>query len=201
MQLFTLSSRHIVFLPLLIVILVGAISPREAHALGGNELQVTVGPGYSGLPDVGEGLDGVGAGLEISYAFTALWRLAAGGFFAHHFAESVPGANPDDPPTRYASTSVTAAWVGPQLALDYFTVIPYVSLAPEILVTRGELQEDQSELDFALRWTLGFDYRPSRLWSMGFEVNYHSFLRQPLDYPIFITTMFRVSLHHDFSGL
>lgn len=174
--------------------------PAAAGA-SGNELQITVGPGYATLPDVGEGLDGVGGGIEVSYAFNAFWSLAAGGFFGRHFEDVVEPDDPEDEPKIFSDTTVINVWLGPKYALDVFTVIPYLSLAPEVLVTDGELQDDQSEVDFGLRWTLGFDYRPTRTWSVGFEANYHSFLRQPLDYPIYITTMVRVSFHHGFSTL
>lgn len=186
-------------IPLLIIGVLLA-SPTVAFA-SGNELQITIGPGYSTLPEVGEGLDGVGGGIEIAYAFTAFWSLAAGSFYGAHFEDVVEPEDPEEDPEIFSDTKVASFWLGPRFSLDIFTVIPYVSLSPEVLLTYGELQDDQSEVDFGLRWTLGFDYRPTRQWSAGFEVNYHSFLRQPLDYPVYITTMIRVSFHHGFSTL
>ena len=174
--------------------------PTLAHG-SGNELQLTAGPGYAPLPEIGDGLDGVGGGVEVTYAFTAFWSLAAGAFVGPHFEDVVEPDDPENDPEIFSATTVTNIWLGPKFCLDIFTVVPYVSLSPEVLLTDGELQGDQSEVDFGLRWTLGFDYRPRRQWSAGFEVNYHSFLRQPLDYPVYITTMFRVSFHHGFSTL
>ena len=166
-----------------------------------NELQLTVGPGYSALPEIGDGMNGIGGGIEVSYSFTAFWSVVSGGFTGFHFQHQVDAEDPDDEPEIFEDTTVTAIWLGPRFSLDVFSVIPFVSLAPELLLTSGELQPEQEELDFGLRWTLGFDYRPARNWSLGFEVNYHSFLEQPLDYPVFITTMFRFSFHHGFSTL
>jgi hypothetical protein len=183
-----------------ITLAVALLFPLGAQA-GDNELQLTLGPGYATLPDVGEGLDGVGGGVEVAYRITSLWTIAAGGFFGHHFGDTIPPETEEDEPQVFEATDVTSIWLGPMVSLDYFVVVPWFGLAPELILTRGELQTDQSEVDLGLRWTLGFDYRPSRNWSVGFEANYHSFLRQPFDYPVFITTMFRVSWYHGFDVL
>jgi len=166
-----------------------------------NELQVTAGAGYSALPPVGEGLDGVGGGAEATYHITPLWGLSLGGFFGHHFGDTIPATGDDEEPTVYEATNVTSLWLGPRLSLDYFVVIPYISLAPELLLTNGELQDEQSELEFALRWTLGFDYRPQREWSVGIEASYHSFITDPIAFPVYISTLFRVSWHYGFDVL
>lgn len=159
-----------------------------------DELQVTVGPGYSALPEIGEGLDGVAGGGEVSYGFSPFWSLALGGYFGHHFPQTV-----DD--LQFDGTNVTSVWLAPRFNLDVFVLIPFLTLGPELLVTRGELNEGQAEVDAGLRATLGFDYRPSRLWSVGFEVGWHALLTDPLDYPTWVTSLLRVSLYHDFGAL
>lgn len=182
-------TRHIVITIGLLVL----VTTNVAHA-GGNELQVTIGPGYSSLPDFGEGLDGVGGGGELTYLFDGFWSVAAGAHFAHHFGETLED-------TTFVDTNVLNVWLGPKFNLDYFVVIPFISLAPELILTDGELAEEQEELDFGIRWTFGFDYRPVRNWSAGFEVNYHSFIAAPINYPVYITTLFRLSFHYGFDDL
>jgi hypothetical protein len=158
------------------------------------ELQVTAGPGYTALPGLGEGLDGVGGGLELSYGLSPFWSLSAGSFLAHHFGQTVGEQT-------FEATRVTSVWIAPRFNLDVFVLIPFVSLGPELLFTDGERHEGQEALDFAVRATLGFDYRPVRRWSLGFEVGWHALLRDPLDYPKWVTTLFRLSYHHDFGAL
>jgi hypothetical protein len=172
-----------------------AFAAVAAPARGGErELQLTLGPGYSSLAEVGDGLDGLGGGGEVSYGLSSFWSLAAGSFIGFHFAETL-----DE--TTYDATRVINVWVGPRFNLDVFVIIPFISLAPELLFADGVLAEDREELDFGLRWTVGFDYRPKRNWSLGLEVNYHSFLDEPLNYPVYVTTLFRLSYHHDFGAL
>ncbi|MCA9563306.1 MAG: outer membrane beta-barrel protein, partial [Myxococcales bacterium] len=177
-----------------------ATLPSPALA-GGNELQLTVGPGYASIPDISEGLDGVGATVDLTYRFDEFWAVSLGGHFSHHFGEVVPGEEEDDPPEVFEDTNIATVWIGPRFSLDYFVLVPYVSIAPELIVTSGELLEDQEETDFGLRFSVGFDYRPERHYSVGFEANYHSFLREPLVYPVLITTTFRFSYHYQFGLL
>jgi hypothetical protein len=159
---------------------------------------MTVGPGYASLPNVGSGLDGIGGGGEASYGLSAFWSLAAGAFFGHHFGDTVKTG---DTTTTYRPTDVTSIWLGPRFNLDVFAIVPFVSLAPEILLTHGELQPDQDRLDYGLRAVLGFDYRPQRHWSAGLEVDYHAFLRDPLTYPVFVSVLVRLSFYYDFREL
>jgi opacity protein-like surface antigen len=167
----------------------------------GNEIQLTVGPGYSSIPDVGEGLDGLGGGGELGYGLSEFWSLTAGAFFGHHFEQIIEAEDDDDEDQVFVQTDVLTIWFGPRFNFDVLIVVPYFGIAPEIILTEGELQTDQSETDYGLRYTLGFDYRPERNWSLGFEANYHAFLVSPLGYPVYVTTMFRLSFHHDFDDL
>ncbi|MBN1946692.1 MAG: hypothetical protein JW797_13540 [Bradymonadales bacterium] len=186
--------------PALLFALAVALQAGGIARADSDELQLTIGPGYSSLPELGEGLDGIGGGAELVYGFTPFWSIAAGGFVAYHF-EDTTVVDPADPPQVLEATTVVTAWLGPRFNLDVFVVVPYLSLSPELIVTQGELMEDRDTWELGLRGTVGLDYRPLRHWSLGFEVSYHSYLTQPLDYPVYLSTLFRLSYHHRFKDL
>ena len=101
---------------LLATLCITLFNSQPAQAVG-DELQLTLGGGYSALPPIGDGLDGIGAGLEASYQITPLFGLSLGGFFSHHFADTVAPTDEDEPATVYQATDVTTIWFGPRLRI------------------------------------------------------------------------------------
>ena len=157
-----------------------------------SEFTLGVGPGYTDLPTRGaSGQQGFGGGLYGEYRFSDYFGVTAGAYTSYQLSVSedeLPGVGID------------SVWFGGLYNIDVATYVPFVSLSltgyfadPE-----DQLADDEGNAaDLGVRAGLGVDYRRHRHWSFGVEGNFHAFLTDLQNYPVYITTLVRLNFHFE----
>jgi hypothetical protein len=169
------------------LLVLGALA--EAGAIE-NELTLGAGPGYADLPTNGaSGQQGLGAGIYAEYRFSDWWGVTAGGYTSYQLSVSedeLPGV------------ALHSAWVGVLYNIDVTTYVPFCSLSGTAYFADPELKDaDGNTVNAGLKFGLGVDYRLHRHWSFGLEGNFHAFLTDPQNYPVYLTTLLRLNYHFE----
>ena len=148
------------------------------------EIQITFGPAYASLPAIEEGVAGFGGGLQVTYKFNEFWLASVGGVYSYHL-----------PFEEDSQINLFSAYMEVIYNIDVIDVIPFACLGATVHVSDKDLFSDNSSpLAFGIKGGLGFDYRRSKNWSIGIELNYHAFIPDITVYPVFITALIRISI-------
>jgi hypothetical protein len=143
---------------------------RDAHAQAGyGEVHVGIGPTFGAAPSYISSPRGPGAQASAFYGINSTWSVGTVVGMARLFGDDADGAQAG---YRFG------AFVGPSFNIDVLEIIPYVSLAPGILLAPGD-----NDVTPALRGAVGLDWRPRRQWAVGIQFEWHAALPQVLDYP------------------
>jgi hypothetical protein len=142
----------------------------DVHAQAGDgEVHLGIGPTFGAAPSYVSSPRGPGVQASAFYGINPTWSVGTVVGMARLF-----GGDADEAQAGYRF----GAFVGPSFNIDVLEIIPYVSLAPGVLVTPGD-----GNVTPALRGAVGLDWRPRRQWAVGLQFEWHAALPQVLDYP------------------
>lgn len=149
-----------------------ALLPQRAAAQASRqEFAIALGPTMVGVPHFGAAARGFGGQVGLNYGVSRSWNLAAAANLA-----SLRGRLQElDVQGRTASV-----FVGPAFNVDVLTVVPYVSL---MAGWQGGRLADSRASHFGLRAAIGADYRPTRHWGVGVQIEWHAAFPDVLNYP------------------
>jgi len=155
-----------------------------------NELTLGLGPGYADLPSQGAtGQQGLGTGLYAEYRFSDWWGMTAGGYSSYQLSvaeDELPGV------------AIHSVWLGMLYNIDVTTYVPFFTLAATAYFADPELEDaDGNSVDAGIKFGLGVDYRRHRHWSVGIEGNFHAFVTDVQNYPVYLTTLLRLNYHFE----
>lgn len=161
----------------------------EASAID-RELTLGLGPGYTDLPANGSrGQPGLGSGVYAEFRLSDWWGVTAGGYSSYQLSvadDELPGV------------AINSAWLGVLYNIDVATYVPFVTLAATAYFADPELSDaDGHAADAGVKFGLGVDYRRHRHWSLGVEGNFHAFLTDVQNYPVYLTTLLRLNYHFE----
>jgi hypothetical protein len=168
------ASRRLELSSLLLAVLFMSTAawPRSGAAQASRqEFALGLGPTMVGVPHFGAGARGFGGQLGLNYGVTRSWNLAAAANLA-----SLRG-RVDEVDVRGRTASVFS---GVAYNVDVLTVVPYVSL---MAGWQGGRLADSRASHFGLRAAIGADYRPSRQWGFGVQIEWHAAFPEVLNYP------------------
>lgn len=151
-----------------VVAVFGAMHDVHAQA-GDGEVHVGVGPTFGAAPSYVSSPRGPGVQASAFYGINSTWSVGT--------VLGVARLIGDDTDAAQAGYRF-GAFVGPSFNIDVLEIIPYVSLAPGVLLAPGD-----NGVTPALRGAVGIDWRPRRQWAVGIQFEWHAALPQVLDYP------------------
>lgn len=170
------------------VTVLSTLGSRDVSAQAADEeVFVTVGSAYVGYENFGGRLRGIAGSLSAFYGLNSTWSLGAMGRVG--WVRPTDVAEPEDGTT--GNSVPVSIFAGPAFNVDIVSVVPFVTFMPGVHWSDGALSDDP--IDFGVRASMGFDYRWSRFWAVGVEIEWHAVTPNLLDYPVQSVAMIRLS--------
>ena len=182
MKTFILITLAALLLPL------NALAIEEEWTLGG-------GPLFATIPDEERVFPGLGGRVFARYGLTDSMGLDFGLRYAHHFGQEAASEEEEAIP----DVDLLIPNLGFFYALDIITFVPYLVFDATFYLGDSDFDPSQSEAAWGVGIAagLGLQYRGWRDFSLGAEFNYHAFLADIADYPVYIDGTFFAAWHSD----
>lgn len=167
------------------------VLPQTASAQAGrDELTLTLSPEWAAAPNFRAANRGVGGSASVFWGphDWVSFGVRAGG---HHLIPTRDSLRSDRP------SDVFSAFAGTALIIDALQVVPFVTVMPGV-ITGAPC--DPPGPRFAVRASLGLDFRPRRRWSFGAEIAWHGVAGQS-GFPGYSVFAFRASHIVELGGL